>query len=264
MAQLRVGLLQLALKRTDPEGNFQDVLTLLDRASGWDCHVLVLPELWNAVIPLDNSLSLLDEGEPILSRLRELARKRQVSIIAGSLAVRTAQGNRNRTYVISPCGDVLLRYDKVHLHPKLKEEHAFVAGQSLGLVDLPGFRAGVLICFDVEFPEQVRALALRGAQVLFVPGAWAQPYVHLWRTLLAARALENQLFVVGVNRCDRGPTLAYGGHSLVVNPFGDVLLHVDHQPHFEIVTLDLEAVGRARARHEVLSSLRPSLYRRWL
>lgn len=264
MAHLRVGLLQLALKRADPEGNVQDILALLETASSGDCHVLVLPELWNAVIPLDNSLSLLEEGEPVLSRLKQLARQRQVAIVAGSLAVRTAQGNRNRCYVVSPRGELLLAYDKVHLHPKLKEEHAFVAGESLGLFDLPGFRAGILICFDAEFPEQVRALALRGAQVLFVPGAWASPYIHLWRTLLAARALENQLFVVGVNRCDCGENLSYGGHSLVVNPFGDVLLHMDHRPRFEIVTLDLEAVERARDKHEVLSSLRPALYRRWL
>ncbi len=264
MTELRVGLLQLALKRTDPEGNFQDAMNLLTSLSGRQCHLLVLPELWNAVIPLGRGLSLLDEGEPILSRLRELARRKAIAIVAGSLAVRTPGGNRNRCYVIGPDGEVLLAYDKIHLHPNLKEEHAFIAGDSLGLVDLPLCRAGVLVCFDAEFPEQVRALALRGAQVLFVPGAWGLLHIHLWRTLLVARALENQLFVVGVNRCDRGPSLSYGGNSLVVNPFGEVLLHMDHQPRFDIVSLDLEAIGRARARHEVLASLRPELYRRWV
>ena len=239
-------------------------MNLLKSPSGRRCHVLVLPELWNAVIPLDSSLSLLDGGEPVLSLLRELARQREVTLVAGSLAVKTPQGNRNRSYVIGPDGDVLLAYDKVHLHPKLKEEHAFTAGDSLGLVDLPQCRAGVLICFDAEFPEQARALAQRGAKVLFVPGAWGSPYVHLWRTILASRALENQLFVVGVNRCDRGESLSYGGQSLVVNPFGDVLLHLDHQPRFDVATLDLDAVERARQRHEVLSSLRPALYRRWV
>ncbi len=263
MNALRVGLVQLELIHGDPEGNAGRVLSDLRTAARLNCDCVLLPELWNAVIPLDSGLSLLEEGEPLLSELRAMARSLDLTLIAGSLAVKTPEGNRNRCYVIDNRGEVNLAYDKVHLHPKLKEEHVFIAGDMLGQVCVSGVPSGVLICFDAEFPEEARALAQRGARVLFVPGAWARPYIRFWRIVLNARALENQLFVVGTNRCDRGRHVAYGGQSLVVDPFGEPLLVMDDSPRVEVVTLDLSLVDKARERHEVFSSLRPEVYRRW-
>lgn len=263
MTLLRVGLIQLELKHGDPRGNVERVLGDLRTASRLGCDCVVLPELWNAVIPLESDLSLLDDGEPVLTELRDIARSLNMVIVAGSLAVRTDQGNRNRSYVIDRDGRIALAYDKVHLHPKLKEEHVFRPGSSLGEVEVAGIPCGVLICFDAEFPEEARALARRGAQVLFVPGAWALEYIRFWRVTLNARALENQLFVVGVNRCDRGKHVAYGGQSMVIDPFGDQLLVMDSHPRLEVVSLDLSLVKKARQRHGVLASLRPEIYRKW-
>lgn len=263
MNELRVGLIQLELLHGDPRSNAGRVLDHLRSASRLGCDCVVLPELWNAVIPLDSELSLLDRGEPLLAELKTLARSLSLTIVAGSLAVRTGEGNRNRCYVVDRTGEVTLVYDKVHLHPKLKEEHVFRAGVDLGHVWINGIHSGVLICFDAEFPEEARALALGGARILFVPGAWAREYIRFWRITLNARALENQVFVVGVNRCDRGRHVAYGGQSMVIDPFGDPVLVMDAAPRLEVVTLDMSLVEKARQRHEVFSSLRPDVYRRW-
>lgn len=263
MAILKVGLVQLELKYGDPRGNVERVLSDLRKASRLGCDCVVLPELWNAVIPLESDLSLLDNGEPVLSELRDIARNLGMVIVAGSLAVRTPAGNRNRCHVIDREGQVALVYDKVHLHPKLREEHVFNPGDSLGEVGVSGVPCGVLICFDAEFPEEARALACRGARVLFVPGAWAERYIRFWRITLNARALENQLFVVGVNRCDRGKHVAYGGQSLVIDPFGEHLIVMDSRPRLEVVSLDMSLVDKARLQHGVLASLRPEIYRKW-
>ena len=96
-----------------------------------------------------------------------------------------------------------------------------------------------------------------------MPAAWKAEYARLWRALLISRAIENQVFVVGVNRCDRGKNSSFGGQSLVVNPFGDLILHLDDTPRFERVTLDLSRVRAARSEHKVVSSRRPEIYRRW-
>lgn len=263
MTTLKVGLIQLELKHGDPRGNVERVLNDLRTASRLGCDCVVLPELWNAVIPLDSDLSLLENGEPVLSQLRVIARTLEMVVIAGSLAVKTCEGNRNRCYVIDGKGKVPLIYDKVHLHPKLREEHVFRPGESLGEVPISSVPCGILICFDAEFPEEARALALRGAKVLFVPGAWAKEYIRFWRITLNARALENQLFVIGVNRCDRGKHVIYGGQSMVVDPFGEPLIVMDSRPRLEVVSLDLSLVEKARLRHGVFDSLRPEIYRKW-
>ena len=129
---------------------------------------------------------------------------------------------------------------------------------------MDGLTCGVLTCFDVEFPELARSLSSKGSQILFVPAAWKTEYTRLWRALLISRAIENQVFVVGVNRCDRGKNSTFGGQSLVVDPFGDIILHLDDKPRFERVVLDLSRIESARSEHKVVSSMRPEIYRRWL
>jgi len=179
------------------------------------------------------------------------------------MALSTAAGPRNRCLVFSPEGDIAFRYDKVHLYPGLDEPNILSPGVSPGSFDMGGLLCGVMICFDAEFPELATCLSSDGAKVLFVPAAWKAEYARLWRALLISRAIENQVFVVGVNRCDRGKNSSFGGQSLVVNPFGDLILHLDDTPRFERVTLDLSRVRAARSEHKVVSSRRPEIYRRW-
>jgi omega-amidase len=177
--------------------------------------------------------------------------------------MRTPFGPRNRCLVFSPEGQISFRYDKIHLYPGLREPNILSPGSNLGVFDLDGVDCGVMICFDAEFPEVASALSRKGARILFVPGAWKSEYIRFWRAILLSRAIENQVFVVGVNRCDRGKGSSFGGHSMVIDPYGDVLLHLDDSPRFQMVTLDLEKTESARREHKVVESRRPGVYRRW-
>lgn len=263
MEALRVGILQLRVIRDDAALNSRYALGEIRDAARSGCDVLVLPELWNAAFPLLGPHVLIEENAPLVEEIARAAFRSETWIIAGSMAVRTPSGPRNRCLVFSPEGKLAFRYDKIHLYPGLDEPNILSPGRDLGFFSMGGLPCGVMICFDAEFPDVSGALADRGARILFIPAAWKSEYVRLWRAILLARAIENQVFVVGVNRCDRGRSSSFGGQSMVVDPFGDVILHLDESPRFQKVTLNLQMVDAARGEHKVVSSQRPEIYRRW-
>jgi len=259
---LKVSIVQLAVSHGDPEKNIRMVINTLESALKRRCDVVVLPELWNATYPVTDPRILVKDNSHVLDTIGRLAKRHKAWIVAGSMAIATKRGNRNRCYVYSPDGDRVF-YDKIHLYPGMKEPNLFSGGSSLGIVPIAGILCGVMICFDMEFPEVPRALGEKGAVVFFVPGAWRREHIRLWRTLLIARAIENQVFVVGVNRCDKGKNFSFGGQSMIIDPFGDVLVHLGENQTIESVSLDLSLVDEARRKNSIVSSKRPALYRKW-
>jgi omega-amidase len=119
----------------------------------------------------------------------------------------------------------------------------------------------VMICYDIRFPELARTLALDGAKILFVPAEWPHPRLHHWRTLLMARAIENQMFVVSCNRVGTSGSTHFFGHSLIIDPWGEII--AEGAEHEEIITaaLDLTEVDKVRGRIPVFEDRRPELYK---
>ncbi len=263
MDSIQVGVLQLRVIRDDAVRNSRYVLGEVSDAGRSGCDVLVLPELWNAAFPLLGPHVLIEENSLLVDEIAKTAFRNEIWIIAGSMAIRTPAGPRNRCLVFSPDGKVAFRYDKIHLYPGLDEPNILSPGKKLGLFSMDDLLCGIMICFDAEFPAVAGALSAKGARILFVPGAWKSHYIRLWRAILISRAIENQVFVLGVNRCDRGMSSSFGGQSMIVDPFGDVLLHLDDSPRFQKISLNLEMVDSAREEHKVVSSQRIDVYRRW-
>ena len=133
-------------------------------------------------------------------------------------------------------------------------------------VETPFGRIGVAICYDLRFPEQARAAALAGADLLVYPSAWVDGprKVDQWRTLLAARAIENELFVAGLSRCDRAFGDAerdYAGHSCIFGPLGDQIAAADHaEEELLVADIDLSEIAHARAAMPVLDHRREDVY----
>lgn len=127
------------------------------------------------------------------------------------------------------------------------------------MVDLDGLRVGVLVCYDVEFPEAVRALALAGAQLVAVPTALMEPSAWIAETLVPARAAENQVFVAYCNRVGTERTLTYVGRSCVAGPAGEVVA-AGTEEQLLVADVDPAAIERARTRHDYLRERRPELY----
>jgi predicted amidohydrolase len=155
-------------------------------------------------------------AEPFLSRL---AAARGTAIVAGYVG----EGPSNVAVAVSASGAVLARYRKLHPFAHAGEHLHYRAGEEIPVFPLGGFRAAMLICYDLRFPEAFRAAAFRGADIFLVLANWPAARVDHWRTLLRARAIENQAFVLGVNRVGRDPNAEYGSSSLAVDPRGEVL-----------------------------------------
>ena len=264
MGRTAVALVQASILRKSPEANLETLLQETGKAGENGASIAVLPELWNVSYPGGNATetSTLKEAEA-LDAFRGMAKRFGMGIVAGSMSVLAGDGRVNRCHVIGPEGELLAAYDKIHVFSSYPEAGVFRRGSTLGLCELCGWKTGILVCFDVEFPELPRSLAERGAELLVVVGAWPADHIRLWRTLVVVRALENQVFSIGVNRCDRGTLVAFGGHSLVVDPFGEILLQLDDRPATELAWLDRRLVDKARLANKVWPSRRPDLYRKW-
>lgn len=262
-----VALCQMDVRLGDPEGNRREAAGWLQRAAAAGAQVAVLPELWTTAYALDRIDDLADQdGHPTLPWLKEQARDLNLHIVAGSVADRRGGRTYNTAFVVDREGQLVGTYDKVHLFRLMDEHKALAAGGWPGSFRLEGVPCGVEICYDLRFPELSRTLALAGAQVLFVPAEWPKPRLHHWRSLLIARAIENQAFVIGVNRVGRkDPAVAetdvFFGHSLAVDPWGKVLAEGGEQAELVQATLDLHEVARVRGRIPVFQDRSPSAYR---
>lgn len=260
---LTVSLLQMDIAIGDPETNFRKLEAMLNEAvyAPAKPDLIMFPEMWNTGYALDRIRELADpHGERTKAMLTEFARKHGVNLVAGSIAERRGEAVTNTIYSIDRSGNVTADYSKIHLFRLMAEEKHLTAGDRIGTVEVDGVDAGMMICYDIRFPELARKLALGGAKVLFVPAEWPHPRLHHWKTLLTARAIENQMFVVACNRVGRSGDTEFFGHSLVLNPWGETLVEGDEEERILLATLELDTVDRVRRTIPIFEDRRPGLY----
>lgn len=224
--------------------------------------LLALPELWSSGYDLAAASVDPEDPEQEFTFLVDLARRSGLSVMGGSLLERGPDGElRNCAPACDATGE-RMRYRKLHRFGPLGEDRYLAAGATAPLpFELAGWRCGVAICYDLRFPELFRWLVgTEGLDVLFVPAQWPRARIGHWRALLVARAIENQCFVVGINRCGWFGELEFPGHSLVIDPWGQMLLDAGEEPGLHIVMLEGAAVAQARARLPVLRDRRVDVF----
>ncbi|MEK3915133.1 carbon-nitrogen family hydrolase [Paenibacillus sp. FSL H7-0331] len=258
-----LALLQMDIAIGEPELNYAKLEKLLNQAVEGETKpdVIIFPEMWNTGYALDRIQELADEeGQRTHALLSEFSRKHQVNIIGGSIAEK--QGNQiyNTIYAYNREGSRVADYSKIHLFRLMDEEKYLEEGSHIGQFELDGVSSGMMICYDIRFPELSRKLALGGAQIVFVPAEWPNPRLHHWRTLLMARAIENQMFVVSCNRVGISGTTEFFGHSMVVDPWGEALAEGDETEQVIRAQIDLALVDEVRSRIPVFEDRRPALY----
>jgi predicted amidohydrolase len=199
-----------------------------------------------------------EERDPTLAALRETARKHSIYLHIGSLAIKVSHDRAaNRSFLIDRRGDIVARYDKIHMFDvdlangeSYRESNNFRPGDLAVLADLPWGRLGITVCYDLRFPALYRALAEAGASFLAIPAAFTKQTGEAhWHVLMRARAIENGCFVFaaaqgGAHENGR----ATFGHSLVVDPWGQVLAEAGDEPGIILADVDPAAVAAARAR----------------
>jgi omega-amidase len=259
---VKISCIQMNVRAGQPERNFLRAEMLVRRAARKKPDVILLPELWNTGFSPENiDPALADEdGRKTKSFFSALAKQLGVNIVAGSVANRKRSALCNTAYVFSREGDVVAEYDKTHLFTPMGEPAAFSAGDTLARFQLDGVPCGVMICYDIRFPELARALALPGLDVLFVVAQWPLSRTGQLRTLLLARAIENQAYAALCNGCGRAAGIRYGGRSAIVSPRGKTLSKAGGGECTISAHVDLCDLARLRSELPVWKDRRPELY----
>lgn len=260
---LRISLLQMDVAFGDVEANYRNAERLIRKAAAASAKpdLLVLPELWDTAYDL-GCLNLLADGhgERVGTWAGALARELDVSIAAGSIAEKREDGIRNTAFVMDRNGSIVSRYAKLHLFGPMEEDRHLIAGDCPGFAQVEGVSAGMMICYDLRFPELARTLVLGGAKLLIVPAQWPHPRLHQWRTLVMARAIENQVYVAACNRVGTGGTQQFFGHSMMVDPWGEAVAEAGESEEILSAVLDMDRIEEARTQIPVLRDRRPGLY----
>ena len=258
---MKVACIQMDVEYGKPENNMLQIEKKIREAAMLGGEIIVLPEMWNTAYALEELDLLADvDGNKTKELLSNLASELDVHIVGGSVSTKRGEDYYNTMYVIDNKGKVISQYDKAHLF-NLMNEHLFLqAGNEKNLFSIEDIPMAGVICYDLRFPEWFRTHALAGAKVIFVPAQWPSKRVDHWRILLQARAIENQCYIVAVNRVGKDPDNEFTGHSMVVSPWGEILWTAVDKEEIGIIDLDMSVTEDVRKRMSVFQDRREELY----
>jgi predicted amidohydrolase len=256
----RAGLVQMRTGRS-PQANLDAAAKLISEAKDGGADYIQTPEITNIMEASRQKLLdaiVAEESDASLATFRELARKLRIHLHIGSLAIKvTPDKAANRAFLIDPRGEIVARYDKIHMFDvdlangeSYRESNNFRPGELAVVHDLPWGRLGITVCYDLRFPALYRALAEAGASFLAIPSAFTRitGEAH-WQVLNRARAIENGCYVLAAaqgGKHENGRETF--GHSLVVDPWGRVIAEAGTEPGVIFATIDPAEVAAARAR----------------
>lgn len=266
---MKIGLCQTPVS-TEREANIHAMRSMVLEAGKAGCSFAVLPEMWNC--PYADEMfpkyAEPEEGET-WHILRATARESGVFLVAGSVPERDGGALYNTSYVFAPDGRQIGKHRKLHLFDidvpggqRFMESDTFTPGRDYTVVHTPFGKVGVAICFDIRFAELFRVVALEGARLVFVPGAFNMTTgpAH-WELSFRMRALDNQYFVAGCSPArDISASYVAYGHSIVCDPWGRVVAELDEKPGLLLADIDLAEADAIRGQIPILNNRRTDLY----
>ena len=257
--KFKAGVVQFEILNGQIETNMETVWKNLEALASQDVGLAVLPELFSC--GFDN-LHLKKHSRHtglILDQLSGFARDHNMAI-AGSLPELGNNKIFNTQYFIDRDGSMLGAYRKLHLF-RLTHEHEFYgAGDAVKILDTSLGKLGLMICYDLRFPELARKMFLADARMILVSAQWPEPRKHHWYHLIRARAIENQLYMICANRTGTDEDLLFPGMSMVVDPMGEVLAEAGSETQTAVAVLDMEKVDQARKLIPCMTDRRSDVY----
>lgn len=274
MSQIRVACVQMR-SGTEVAANIAAATALIREAAATGAELIATPEMTTLLDRTPGAAwekSTTEQADPGLAAFRALAKELGVTLLVGSIAIRADGGQdgngkcANRSFLIGPDGQVVTHYDKIHMFDVqlnatnvYRESDSYAAGAAAIIADLPAGRLGLTVCYDVRFPDLFRQLAIAGAKIIAVPAAFTRitGEAH-WHILLRARAIETGCFIIapaqGGKHQDGRETF---GHSLIIDPWGEILAEGGTEPGVITATLDLARVDEVRGKIPSLKHVRP-------
>ena len=258
---LKVGMIQMEVIQGDVTANRAKAESLIRTAAAKGAKIITLPELWNCGYRLEELEKLAEYTDVSKSEsmalLSHLAAEYGLYIFGGSIAEKKNGRYYNTAVVFNDKGEVIQKYRKTHLFQLgLHEPEYFTPGDEWSLVDTPWGRVGLVICYDLRFPELWRNLVLRGAKIIVCPAQWPTARLYSWRALNIARAIENEAFVISTNRTGEDDYL-YPGNSLLIDPRGRLVADGGETEGVLLGELDLDLLADDAYRMGMIQERRP-------
>jgi omega-amidase len=239
--------------------NFKRVGSLLRKHKILPKSLIILPEMFATGFSM-NAQNIAEPNNGLTtSFLRLLARKHRAYIVGGLVYRGAGHKAFNQAVCLAPSGKSVGRYDKLHLFSPGGESAHYSAGNHITMFRWADLKVAVFICYDLRFPEVFRMASSRGAQVMVVIANWPHKRHAHWLSLLRARAIENQAYVIGVNRCGSDPKLRYAGGSLIVDPHGNTVASAGRQESVLSAKLDSATLSQWRSGFPVLKDIRADI-----
>jgi len=271
---VKLGICQMGVT-ADKALNISKAKAMIAAAAAANCQVAILPEMFNC--PYQTELfSQYAESYPqgeTLKMLAKTAAESKIVVVGGSVPEHDEYNNvYNTSFIFDKNGSLLGRHRKMHLFDVeikggtvFKESSTLSAGQEMTVVQTTGLKLGVAICYDIRFPELSRLMTLAGAGLLIFPAAfgWTTGPAH-WELLMRSRAVDNQVFVVGAAPATTpGAQYQAYGHSIIVDPWGNVLAMAGSEETMLTVELDMNKMETVRAELPLLKQRRPDVYEKY-
>ncbi len=260
----------MGVKQGDFEANLKRADELASEAKKHGADIAVFPEMFLCGFDYKRNLEFLKtRGDAAEKGLRAVAEKNRIALCGSLPHLENGEEKpRNRMLFIGNDGTVLTHYDKTHLFKVFNEDRYVKAGDEVAVCDTPFGRAGFAICYDIRFPDLFVKMAKLGAKFVIISAAFPHPRMGHWRVLSKARAIENQYFVIAVNRGgeeDFGKPeggVKYFGRSAAIDPWGEIIAECPENEADAIsyADINLEEVDDIREKIPAFSDRRPDIY----
>lgn len=257
---MKVAVYQCEGKSACKQENLEILRQAALAAAGQGAQLLICPEMFLTGYRIGNQVFELAETVqgPSMQQAAQIARIADIALLYG-YPERAENAVFNSAILIDRNGNRLANYRKTHLYGP-EENRLFQAGDDLIITELEGVKVGLLICYDIEFPEAVRALTRAGAELIVVPTALMEPHCWIARLIVPTRAVENQVFVAYANRCGHEADLDYCGSSCIVGPDGIDRARAGRAEKMCVVDINPADIRTSREKFSYLTDLRPALY----
>lgn len=261
MPKLSISLAQMQITFGEPNRNLTTFQRMAAEAGRRKSSLVVFPELWATGYTLENAKDYASEiNKGLFLQISQVATQARIAIV-GSLLEKRGPQIANSAPFFGPNGAQLGIYRKIHLFKNFHEDQYLQPGSTPLTLDLPWGPTSFAICYDLRFPELFRRYATQErARIILIPAEWPLARIDHWRHLLIARAIENQCFVVGVNSVGQTGDQIFGGHSMIVNPWGKIIVEAGESPQLLTGEIELDEIDEVRERISALSDLRLDIY----
>lgn len=259
---MKISCIQMDMRLGEADANFAHAEALIRQAAAAEHpDVAVLPETWNTgFFPRELTACADRDGARTKAVFSALAKELNVNIVCGSVANRRGEKFFNTAYVFDRRGEVAAEYDKTHLFTPSGEHDYFTPGGHTCRFELDGRRCGLIICYDLRFPELTRTMTLEGVDLLFVAAQWPEKRTMHLETLARARAIENQMFLALCNSVGTAGETRCGGRSAVIDPWGEYLARAGENEEIITARADFDLIEGIRSSINVFRDRRPELY----